>query len=136
MVTSILLLLAAQAAAPGAISAPDPLGRDTEATAVASATALHGKMDADGDGDVTPAEMARFITTAMHGLAIPGTDAAHPLPPASAAFFEAADTDRNGRISLAEAIAGARRNFALQDTNHDGVVTPEERAAFLQTFVK
>lgn len=132
MVTSVLLILATQAATSGAIPAPDPSGRATEATTVVSATALHRKMDADGDGYVTPVEMAGFITKSMNGLKIPGTDSAHPLPPLSAAFFKAADTDKDGRISLAEAIAGAKRDFALQDTNHDGVVTPEERMAFMQ----
>ncbi|RMB55841.1 EF hand domain-containing protein [Sphingomonas sp. PP-CE-3A-406] len=135
MVMPFLLILAAQAAASGAISSPDLLGRDTEATALASATALHRKMDANGDGDVTPTEMARFITKSMNGLAIPGTDTAHPLPPLSAALFQAGDTDKDGRISLAEEIAAAKRAFALQDTNHDGVVTPEERMAFMQKTI-
>jgi hypothetical protein len=135
MVASVLLILAAQAAASGVISAPDPLGRDTEATTVASATALHRKMDADGDGYVTPVEMAGFITKSMNGLPIPGTDSAHPLPPLSAALFKAADTDKDGRISLAEVVTAAKRDFALQDTNHDGVVTPEERMAFMQKVI-
>ncbi|KQO11101.1 EF-hand domain-containing protein [Sphingomonas sp. Leaf242] len=135
MVMPFLLIIAAQAAASGAISSPDPLGRDTEATSVASATALHKKMDANRDGYVTPTEMAGFVTKSMNGLAIPGTDTAHPLPPLSAALFQAGDIDKDGRISLAEEIAAAKRAFALQDTNHDGVVTPEERMAFMQKII-
>lgn len=135
MVMPFLLVLAAQAAASGAISSPDPFGRDTEATALASATALHRKMDANRDGYVTPTEMAEFITKSMNGLAIPGTDTAHPLLPLSAALFQAGDTDKDGRISLAEEIAAAKLAFVLQDTNHDGVLTPEERMAFMQKTI-
>lgn len=136
MVVSILLVLAAQAAASGALVAPDPLGRDTEATTVAGATALHRKMDADSDVYVTPEEMAGFITQSMNGLAIPGTSAAHPLPPLSAAIFKASETNRDGRLSRGEAIAWAKRDFALADTNRDGVVSPKERMAFAQRVMR
>jgi Ca2+-binding EF-hand superfamily protein len=40
-----------------------------------------------------------------------------------------ADTDKDGRITLAEAEALALRHFDQLDTNRDGQVTPEERRA-------
>jgi Ca2+-binding EF-hand superfamily protein len=44
------------------------------------------------------------------------------------------DTDHDGRISQAEAVAGALKLFDQTDTNHDGTVTPEERRAAMQAW--
>ena len=38
-----------------------------------------------------------------------------------------ADSDRDGRVSLAEAQSAAVRHFDMMDANRDGTVTPEER---------
>lgn len=46
-----------------------------------------------------------------------------------AAMLRMADTDRDGRVSLAEATTGALRHFDMIDSNRDGRITPEERAA-------
>lgn len=46
-----------------------------------------------------------------------------------AAVLRMADADRDGRVSLAEATAGALRHFDMMDVNRDGRLTPEERAA-------
>lgn len=46
-----------------------------------------------------------------------------------AAMLRMADTDRDGRVSLAEATSGALRHFDMIDSNRDGRITPEERAA-------
>ena len=43
-------------------------------------------------------------------------------------LFEMADTNHDGRVSLAEARAAALAHFDKADLNHDGKVTPEERA--------
>lgn len=40
-----------------------------------------------------------------------------------------ADTNKDGKITLAEAQALALQHFDQMDTNHDGQVTPEERRA-------
>ena len=40
-----------------------------------------------------------------------------------------ADANRDGRVSLAEATAGALQRFDGMDSNRDGRLTPEERAA-------
>ncbi|MFD1786053.1 EF-hand domain-containing protein [Sphingomonas floccifaciens] len=134
MLPLLLLFAVTQAAA----SAPPRIaldGRETEPSAVVAATRLHQRMDANHDGYVTPQEMATFVTHAMNGLPIPGTDAAHPLPPVPGRVFAAANSDHDGRISLAETIAEAPRTFALEDVNHDGTVTPDERMAFLKRVI-
>lgn len=42
-------------------------------------------------------------------------------------LFEMADTNKDGRVSLAEAQAAALAHFDKADLNHDGKITPEER---------
>jgi len=132
------LLFAAQAAhaATPPLPFPDYVHDETVAQAEARAIAFHSRMDADGDGYVTQAEMARYTARLLKGAAIPGTDATHPLPAQSLAYFTATDTNHDGRISLAEAVTAARRDFDLQDTNHDGLVTSAERMAFVMTIAK
>ncbi len=44
-------------------------------------------------------------------------------------MLKRADADRDGKVTLAEATAGALRRFDRIDGNRDGRVTPEERAA-------
>jgi hypothetical protein len=48
--------------------------------------------------------------------------------------FASADVDRDGRVSLQEAQAGALRLFDRVDANRDGTVTPEERRAARGAF--
>lgn len=45
------------------------------------------------------------------------------------AMLRMADANRDGRITLQEATAGAARHFDMLDTNRDGQITPEERRA-------
>ena len=45
------------------------------------------------------------------------------------------DSDKDGRISQAEAVAGALKMFDQADTNHDGTVTHEERGAAMRDWV-
>jgi len=42
-------------------------------------------------------------------------------------LFEMADTNKDGRVSLAEAQAAALAHFDRADLNHDGKLTPDER---------
>jgi Ca2+-binding EF-hand superfamily protein len=44
-------------------------------------------------------------------------------------MFAAADANKDGRVSLQEATAAAAAHFDRLDTNHDGVVTPDEMRA-------
>lgn len=43
-------------------------------------------------------------------------------------LFEMADSNHDGRVSLAEAQAAALAHFDKADLNHDGKITPDERA--------
>lgn len=47
-----------------------------------------------------------------------------------------ADTDNDGKITLAEAEAMALKHFDEMDANHDGQVTPEERRAARPMIIK
>jgi len=47
-----------------------------------------------------------------------------------------ADTNKDGKITLAEAEALALQHFDQMDTNHDGQVTPEERQAGRPMIIK
>jgi hypothetical protein len=48
--------------------------------------------------------------------------------------FAAMDSNRDGRVSLAEANAGALAHFDRVDANHDGVVSFEERRSAREAF--
>lgn len=49
-------------------------------------------------------------------------------------WFARLDTDKNGRVTLAEASATALAMFDKADANKDGTVTPEERRAAWQAM--
>jgi Ca2+-binding EF-hand superfamily protein len=76
------------------------------------ATGLFRAADADHDGALTPEEFA----------ALARQDRLFEM--AGFAYF---DADGDGRITLAEIIDKPNPAFALLDTNHDCVITPEER---------
>lgn len=96
-----------------------------KAPAQANATAFTGlfaRADANKDGMVTRAEFdaignqlrARMEKVGeRHGFA--------------GKMFESADTNKDSKISVAEAQALALQHFDRADLNHDGKLTPEER---------
>jgi hypothetical protein len=47
--------------------------------------------------------------------------------------FDAADADRDGRLTQAEARQGALAFFDRVDTNHDGTIVPDELRATRET---
>jgi hypothetical protein len=55
----------------------------------------------------------------MHAMKMSGGFGAHLLA--------MADTNHDGRVSLAEAEAAALAHFDRADRNHDGKITPDER---------
>jgi hypothetical protein len=88
----------------------------------AGAKAKFGKLDADGDGRVTAAEM---------DTAHSGAGAAGGAAPAmsSAEKIKAIDTDGDGAITAAEHEQGSRGMFTKMDANGDGNLSAEEMQA-------
>jgi Ca2+-binding EF-hand superfamily protein len=79
--------------------------------------------DANKDGIVTRAEFdavgARLKARMEHASASRGGIAGR--------MFEQADTDKDGRVSLAEMQQAALARFDRADLNHDGTISPDER---------
>lgn len=136
MLIAYLLLAAQLTDVVPPLPVPDYAHDETWAQAKARTVAFHRQMDVNRNGYVTQDEVVRYIGGLLKGVTVPETDPTHPLPPQALAWFAAADTDHDGRISLTEAVAAERRGFDLQDTNHDGVVTPAERMAFVMRIAK
>jgi 5-hydroxyisourate hydrolase-like protein (transthyretin family) len=58
----------------------------------------------------------------------------HKGGPDGGGMIMMSDTDHDGRISQAEAVAGALKLFDETDTNHDGTVTMDERRAAMEAW--
>ena len=115
-------------------------------------------MDTNGDGSISRAEFdAESKMMAMHGDMPPPPPApnapnAPPAPPPppmmmhdggmammgghgsmmmrhEGGMFERADANKDGRVSLAEALAMPLAHFDKVDANKDGTISPEERKA-------
>ena len=95
-------------------------GMISAAEHTAGAKAKFGKMDADGDGRVTTAEM-----DAAHAGA--GGGAAPKM--SSAEKLKTIDTDGDGAITAAEHEQGSRGMFTKMDANGDGNLSAEELQA-------
>jgi Ca2+-binding EF-hand superfamily protein len=100
---------------------------------------MFDRMDANHDGEISRAEFdsAHNAMAArmdgMHGMQM-GMDGMHMrmrMMHAGMAghMFAAADTNKDGRVSLQEATAAGAAHFDRLDTNHDGTVTPDEMRA-------
>ena len=114
-------------------------------------------MDANKDGQVSRAEFDAFHARAAEMMPPPpppgaptppppppppGDHSGHAMPPmppmppmgpmgpgaGPMGLFEASDTNKDGKVSQAEAVAEALRRFDAADTDRNGIVTPEERA--------
>ena len=88
----------------------------------AGAKAKFGKLDADGDGRVTAAEM-----DTAHSGAGAGESAAPAM--SSAEKIKTIDTDGDGAITAAEHENGSRSMFTKMDANGDGNLSAEEMQA-------
>jgi Ca2+-binding EF-hand superfamily protein len=82
--------------------------------------AMFGALDGDKNGSISRAEFIaanrRALANATRGAAVPDRD------------FDLADTNKDGRVALAEALAGPVRQFNAADANRDGSLSPAERA--------
>jgi hypothetical protein len=98
----------------------------------ARATAIHKQLDFNRDGFVTVDEIEQFAKQQT------GTTGA---PDARSVAFvrsllDQGDANHDGRLSLAEAVAGADASFNEADTNRDGKVTANERCAAMNKRVE
>jgi len=92
-----------------------------------SPSSLFAKADANKDGIVTRSEFDAATASgkikvrhaSMRGSAI-------------IRLFDAADLNRDGRLSLQEAQQAALQQFDAADANHDGVLSPDERRQALK----
>lgn len=96
--------------------------------------AMFDRLDANHDGVISRQEFmaahARMHARAgMAGMAMHG-GATRPMHGRGfgAHLFAIADADHDGRVSLQEAESAALRHFDRIDLNHDGKITPDERA--------
>ncbi len=86
-----------------------------EAKALPRIAAHFDEIDANKDGQITMEELRAFHAS-RHGE--------H-----AGAFMKRMDTDNDGKISKAEALAAAAARFDAADTNKDGFLTPDELKA-------
>jgi len=114
-------VLALGLALPAAAQAP--MGPMTKADFMARGKAQLEALDANHDGSVSRDELVAAITKQMGGP-----------PPAAMVdgIMSMMDTDHDGKIGMAEAVAVQSAMFDKMDTNHDGNVTPEEMMAMQQ----
>lgn len=120
------ILLAAAATDPGL----------TKVEMEQAATRTHARLDINGDGFVTYEE-ARQAGLALFLPKEIAADILKDAPdlPIMHREFDEADTDHDGRLSLAEEIAEVDRRFDAQDTDHDGRLTIAERMPYMSRYL-
>jgi hypothetical protein len=85
-------------------------------------------MDSNHDGVVSQAEFQAYRTRQADSPDAPGAGAFGHV---GSRWFERADGDGDGRVTLAEAEAHPLRLFDMADANRDGVVSVEEQKVAL-----
>jgi Ca2+-binding EF-hand superfamily protein len=119
----------------------DEVKAEHEAKMVERRTHMFEMIDTNHDGSISRDEFntAHPMQGGMHDG--PGEEMSHDMASMGhgggghmghmgAMFFARADTNKDGKLTLAEANSAALTFFDKVDTNKDGVVTPDERHAF------
>jgi len=108
-----------------ALAQRGPQGPQTRADFETMQKSQFDHLDTNHDGVLTKAEFVAAITARM------GTT---PPDQLIDMMFKRLDTDGDGKATAAEADAAAMARFDMWDTNHDGVLSPEERQAGMQAM--
>jgi len=104
------------------------------AEVIAAAKAQFQKIDTNHDGIVTRAEFEAFRAR----QAASGTTKESPFSHVGGHWFDHADPNGTGRVTLEQAEQHPLQLFDMADVNHDGVVSPSEArmAMALSSFGK
>lgn len=132
MIKPLVTLIAALI--PAAVSAQDLPDRPIQRSEVIAAVKTQfQKLDANHDGVVTPAEFEAYRT---RQAAAGGDD--NPFTHVGGHWFEHADPNGTGRVTLQQAQQRPLKMFDMADMNHDGVVSQSEArvALALRNFGK
>lgn len=127
MFAALLSLAAASSAQAGLQLGQRPI---TRAEVSATARKQFAEMDANRDGTVSPAEFERYreIQNAQ-------PDQGRGLTHIGRSWFDKCDTDGDGRVSQAEAVARPLGLFDMADVNRDGVASLNEQSMAM-LFIK
>jgi Ca2+-binding EF-hand superfamily protein len=79
----------------------------------------------DGDHDGGPMHGHRMMMHRMGGMGMDGMGRDDK-------WFDRADANHDGKLTLAEASAGPLAMFDRADTNHDGTISPDEHKAAME----
>ena len=119
-----LLTLAPLALVGAASLAAPAAAQETRASAAAKFKAEFAQSDTNHDGVLTRAEVQARIAQMKVGPGRP--DPVHAKRLADL-WFDRADADKNGKVTMAEAQALLAATFKRYDTDGDGKIGPEER---------
>jgi Ca2+-binding EF-hand superfamily protein len=133
MMTKPLALLALALGATTASAQALPDRPITRAEVIAAAKAQFQKLDANHDGVVTRAEFDAYRAR----QAATGGDE-NPFTHVGGHWFDHADPNGTGRVTLEQAEQHPLQLFDMADMNHDGVISPSEArmAMALRSFGK
>ena len=115
-----VFLLAIAAPALAQADAGLPAGPISRAQVTAAIKQRFASLDTDHDGAVSRAEFDAYRQKARPEQ---GGGFVH----IGEHWFERSDADGDGRVTLSEALARPMQLFDMADTNHDGVVSVDER---------
>jgi hypothetical protein len=93
------------------------------AEVVAGVKAQFAEMDTNHDGTVSPAEFEAY-----HAREADMPDGNAGLAHVGSHWFERADANGDGRVTLSEATVRPLQMFDMADSNHDGVASLDEQS--------